>query len=140
MLAGASPWLKKGLEAMKIHDQSPNPLGPGQAGQAGQTSGARSPDSARSADKSRSSDRVGGADSLQSARGNQSTRSSGPDQVQLSNLSQELRVQVEDTPERLERVDQLRAAYRTGAYQPEAREVSKSIVEDALRSDPRTGL
>jgi hypothetical protein len=51
-----------------------------------------------------------------------------------------LRVQTEGTPERLDRVNQLRVEYQSGRYQPDSLAVSKSIVEDALRSDPKTGL
>lgn len=133
---------------MKINEQSPNPLGPGQAGGAGQAggpgqagrAGQTNPAKTGQSSSTRSTDRVSGADSSQSARGRGAVSSNEPDQVQLSSFSQELRVQTEGSPERLERVDQLRADYRAGRYQPDSFAVSKSIVADALRSDPKTGL
>lgn len=57
------------------------------------------------------------------------------DRVQLSNLSQGLRVEIEDTPERLERVAQLRDQVRTGAYQPDAADVSRKLIDEALGTE-----
>jgi flagellar biosynthesis anti-sigma factor FlgM len=55
------------------------------------------------------------------------------DRIQLSGLSQALRVETEDTPERLSKVDQLREAVQGGTYRPDAAEVGKKIIDDALQ-------
>ena len=53
------------------------------------------------------------------------------DRVQLSILSNALRADVEDTPERLERVNQLREAYQNGTYQSDSGLISKRLIDEA---------
>lgn len=82
-------------------------------------------------------ERARGADPNSANQGVRGANSSGEsDHVQLSNLSLGVRVNSEDSPERLQKVDQLRADYQAGRYQPDAQEVSKSIIQDALQ-EPR---
>jgi anti-sigma28 factor (negative regulator of flagellin synthesis) len=59
-------------------------------------------------------------------------RSEDGDSVQLSHLSTHLRLSAEDSPERLERVEQLRTLVQTGRYNPDPQELSRKIIEDAV--------
>lgn len=88
---------------------------------------------------------VGGPDRGRGAEGTKGVDGSGSrpridqktadgDRIQLSSLSQSIRVETEDTPERTQKVSELKAAVRSGNYQPDLAEVSKSVVEDALES------
>jgi anti-sigma28 factor (negative regulator of flagellin synthesis) len=82
---------------------------------------------------------VGGADRTRGAEG---VTPSGPsrteqktpdgDRVQLSLLSNVLRLESEDTPERLAKVQELRDAYRSGTYRGDAEVVSKRLIDEAL--------
>ena len=60
--------------------------------------------------------------------------SSGQDRVSLSDLSSLVRSVSGDTPERVQRISQLRAEFVSGNYQPDTAAVSRSIVDDALRA------
>jgi anti-sigma28 factor (negative regulator of flagellin synthesis) len=104
---------------MRIHD--PNVSGLGGAGGAGGAGRSNGPQGAEGVGRSR-----GG---VAPAR---SERSEDGDRIQLSGLSQELSAAEFDSPERLDRIDELRAAVRSGQYQPDAASVSKAIVADAL--------
>jgi anti-sigma28 factor (negative regulator of flagellin synthesis) len=81
---------------------------------------------------------LGGADRTQMDRtsrggGSADRRVDGSnDRVQLSDLGRQLRMANEGTPERAVRLEQLRADVQSGRYQPDAREVSQSIIKDAL--------
>ncbi len=82
---------------------------------------------------------VGGADR---SRGAEGVTQSGPsrteqktpdgDRIQLSLLSNALRVESEETPERLTKVQELREAYQSGSYQGDAEVVSKRLIDEAL--------
>lgn len=54
------------------------------------------------------------------------------DQINLSGLSQQLRALETDSPERAETVRALAAAFAAGAYQVDAAEVSRRIVDDTI--------
>ena len=81
---------------------------------------------------------VGGPDrtretGAQSGSGNRiEQRSQDGDRVQLSGLSHALRTETEDTPERLEKVAQLRADIQSGKYQPDPVQIGSKIIDDAL--------
>lgn len=78
-------------------------------------------------------DRARPVDSPSSARREEHTSPDG-DRVQLSGLSQALQLSSEDSPERVARVEQLRQAVQSGAYQPDPKAVGQSILNDALSS------
>jgi flagellar biosynthesis anti-sigma factor FlgM len=79
-------------------------------------------------------DRARGADNVQSGSGGRiEQRSQDGDRVQLSGLSHALRTETEDTPERLEKVAQLRAAVQSGQYLPDPVKVGSKIIDDALK-------
>lgn len=60
-------------------------------------------------------------------------RAEGPsDQVQLSNLSQSLNAADSESPERVARVEQLRNQVASGNYNPDAQQVSQSLVQSTL--------
>ena len=82
---------------------------------------------------------VGGAERSRAAEGATQTgterteqRTPDGDRVQLSLLSNALRSESEDTPERVQKVQELREAYQSGAYQGDAAVVSKRLVDEAL--------
>jgi anti-sigma28 factor (negative regulator of flagellin synthesis) len=78
-------------------------------------------------------DRTRGTEGVQSSLGGRiEQRSQDGDRVQLSGLSSALRTETEDTPERLEKVAQLRTAIQSGAYHPDPRAVGSRIIDDAL--------
>jgi flagellar biosynthesis anti-sigma factor FlgM len=54
------------------------------------------------------------------------------DQINLSDLSQQLRSLETDSPERTEKVRALAAAFAAGTYQVDAAEVSRRIVDDSI--------
>ena len=54
------------------------------------------------------------------------------DRIQLSRLSDTLRADSEDTPQRLAKVQQLKEAYESGTYQGDAAVVSSRLVDEAL--------
>jgi flagellar biosynthesis anti-sigma factor FlgM len=55
------------------------------------------------------------------------------DRVSLSNLSSALARVSDDTPEQIQKVAQLAAAYRSGSYKPDAGEVARGMVNDSIR-------
>lgn len=57
----------------------------------------------------------------------------GTDQVALSNLSQALRTESEDTPERTAYLDKLSKLVASGEYNPDASGIAKSMVDDLVR-------
>jgi len=59
--------------------------------------------------------------------------SAGTDRVALSNLSQALRTESEDTPERAAYLDKLSKLVAGGEYNPEASQIAKSMVDDLLK-------
>jgi anti-sigma28 factor (negative regulator of flagellin synthesis) len=59
------------------------------------------------------------------------------DHVQLSELSGRLlAIQNADSPQRAARVQKLAADYRAGRYQPDSRQTSRRIVDDAISRAP----
>jgi anti-sigma28 factor (negative regulator of flagellin synthesis) len=58
---------------------------------------------------------------------------SSTDRVELSSLSASLRAEDSESPERAAYIEQLAADYEAGQYNPDALEVSKKIIADALR-------
>jgi anti-sigma28 factor (negative regulator of flagellin synthesis) len=56
----------------------------------------------------------------------------GGDQVQLSNLSEALRAQNEDTPERVAYLEKLSRQVAGGEYKPDAEQIAKRMVDDLL--------
>ena len=57
----------------------------------------------------------------------------GSDEISLSGLSQQLRELSSDSPERQERIQALAAAFAAGTYNVDPMQVSKGIVDDALK-------
>lgn len=55
------------------------------------------------------------------------------DQIDLSGLSRALSAASSESPERVAQVEQLSETYASGNYRVDAEEVSRRIVEDALR-------
>lgn len=55
------------------------------------------------------------------------------DSVQLSSLGQALQASDVESPERLEQVDQLRGAVQSGRYEVNAEDLSRKLVDDALK-------
>ena len=102
---------------MKIHDNHLTSLG----GAGLQGTGAAGTDRTRGVD---------GANQ----NGGQRTEQRTPDgdRVQLSRLSDTLRADSEDTPERLEKVRQLKEAYQSGQYKGDSAVVSQRLVDEAL--------
>jgi flagellar biosynthesis anti-sigma factor FlgM len=81
-----------------------------------------------------STNRTGSSEAVSSGgatRRTEQTTNDG-DRIQLSGLSQALQVELEDTPERLAKVDQLREAVQSGTYQPNSAEVSKKLIDESL--------
>lgn len=72
------------------------------------------------------------AEAVQTSGGRTEQRTADGDRVQLSLLSNALRVESEDTPERLEKVQMLRQAYQSGNYQPDSAVVAKNLIDEAL--------
>ncbi|MBI4909975.1 MAG: flagellar biosynthesis anti-sigma factor FlgM [Acidobacteria bacterium] len=107
---------------MRINDA--NPLGPGGAGGIGGTGGAGA---AAGAGKAGQANKAGRATDAALVG-----KSEDGDRFQLSGLGQALRSEDLGGPERQARVEQLRAEVKSGKYHPDASEVSKSIVQDAL--------
>ncbi len=64
---------------------------------------------------------------------NQSGRSSGADDVHLSELVRSLRSLVPDSPERQERLEQLARAYANGTYQVDTEATASKIIDDSLQ-------
>ena len=62
---------------------------------------------------------------------------SSTDRVELSNLSASLRAEDGESPERAAFIEKLAADYEAGRYNPDAKEVSKKIIADALREPPK---
>ncbi|MCS7026872.1 MAG: flagellar biosynthesis anti-sigma factor FlgM [Bryobacteraceae bacterium] len=146
---------------MKIYDPSQNPLasepagqknhasnGPNQAGGPGAQpeieTTSRLPQRAARMSPRPGFDRIHSTaytrmDLTSSTRRVEPAASNQTDQVQLSNLSRELRLLSEETAERIEQVEQLRAAYRSGTYQPDITEVSRRIIDEALHTSPQAG-
>ena len=88
---------------------------------------------------------IGGAERARGAEqtqqpgsGRTAERRGDADEVQLSGLSRAVRLTTEDTPERLEKVQQLHDAVQSGQYQPDSQEVSNKLIDEALKS--RGGL
>jgi len=61
--------------------------------------------------------------------------SDSPDQVALSEMSARLRSLNVDSPERIARLDTLSADVASGRYQPDARAISRSLIDEALRHE-----
>ncbi len=101
---------------MKVHD--PNLAG-SPVNSAGSTGPGKAQQSGRLAPGSRSVTDPLAADS--------------PDQVSLSALSGRLRALSVDSPERLARLDRLAEKVRGGRYEVDAHEVSRRLVDDALK-------
>lgn len=101
---------------MKIQDS--NLTGLGGAGGAGRANGPNTADA------------VGHGRGKQG--GSRTEKSEDGDSIQLSSLSQELRAEESDSPDRLARIDQLRSDVLSGRYQPDSLQVSKAIVKDAV--------
>jgi anti-sigma28 factor (negative regulator of flagellin synthesis) len=57
----------------------------------------------------------------------------GDDQIDLSGLSQALSAASSDSPEQLAKVEKLAELYASGRYAVDSKEVSRRVVEDALR-------
>ena len=57
----------------------------------------------------------------------------GDDQIDLSGLSRALNSAQSDSPERVAKVEQLAAIYAKGNYSSDPAEISRRVVEDALR-------
>lgn len=55
------------------------------------------------------------------------------DRVQLSSLAGALSSEGADSPERMAMIEKLSADFRTGRYRPEAAEVSRRMVDEAMR-------
>jgi len=72
------------------------------------------------------------AEAAKTSGGRTEQRTPDGDRVQLSLLSNALHAEREDTPERLEKVQQLRETYRSGNYQPDSAVVAKNLVDEAL--------
>ena len=77
--------------------------------------------------RSQQSEQVTGARSSQSA-----AISGGGDEVQLSNLSRELRALEEGSPEREAHLEKLAEEYASGRYRPDTAAVSSAIIREAL--------
>jgi len=60
-------------------------------------------------------------------------RSEDGDTVQLSDLSSNLRLGAEDSPERLERVLELRQLVQSGRFNPDPHDLSRRLIDDALQ-------
>lgn len=58
----------------------------------------------------------------------------GPDRVSLSDLSSAVARAAEEGPGRAERVSQLAAAYRSGAYHANPAAVAHGLVNDSIRA------
>jgi len=62
------------------------------------------------------------------------------DEVQLSSLSEQVRVLAQTSPERSQRLERLAAAVAAGQYNVDPLEVSRGIVQDALAQEtPESG-
>ena len=85
---------------------------------------------AKAAEKTRQTTEI---DGLSQERTEQ--RTADGDRVQLSGLSQVLRSDGEESPERLDRINQLKQAYDSGQYQPDAATVSRSVVDATLKGE-----
>lgn len=55
----------------------------------------------------------------------------GGDRLSLSDLGSMVRSVSGDTPERMSRVSQVAAAYKSGNYRPDATAVAKSLINDS---------
>ena len=55
-----------------------------------------------------------------------------PAVLELSDLSRQLNVEQEGTPDRAERVVELRLDFEAGRYQPDPRAVAASLIQDAF--------
>ena len=106
---------------MKIHhDQLAGLTGAGQTGAGQKGAGVGG------AERSRA------AEALQAGVERTEQRTPDGDRVQLSVLSNALRAESEDTPERLEKVQRLKDAYQAGRYEPDPTVVAKNLVDEAL--------
>jgi len=72
------------------------------------------------------------AEAAQTSGGRTEQRTPDGDRVQLSLLSNALRADSEDTPERLQKVQELRESYRSGNYQQDSAAIAKNLIEEAL--------
>jgi len=63
-----------------------------------------------------------------SAAGSQAT-----DEIQLSGLSQTLRVLATDSPERNRRIEELSQLVESGRYEVDTQELSRRLIEDATK-------
>lgn len=81
-----------------------------------------------------STNRAGGTEGVNGSRsgGRTESTSSDGDRVQLSGLSQALRTEIEDTPERVEKVARLQEAVQSGTYQADAGVVGSKLIDEAL--------
>ena len=59
------------------------------------------------------------------------------DHVQLSNLGSQLRAEETESPERTAYLEKLSAQVKTGAYKVDSKELSKTIVNDAIKESGR---
>jgi flagellar biosynthesis anti-sigma factor FlgM len=101
---------------MKVNDNGANPLAGG-----GLSPGAKQVGGAQPVERERGVGRRAGVE----ARGD-------GDSVQLSSLGQALQAEDIDSPERLQRVEQLRNAVKAGRYEIDADQLGQKLVDDAL--------
>jgi anti-sigma28 factor (negative regulator of flagellin synthesis) len=77
---------------------------------------------------------TGRTDTVQTGRaGGYGEADTKRDRVSLSDMSSALARVADDTPEQIQKVAQLAAAYRAGNYRPGADQVARGIVNDAIR-------
>jgi len=62
-----------------------------------------------------------------------SASAGAPDEIQLSGLSQQLRVLASGSPERNQRIQELARLVESGRYEVDARDLSRRLIEDALK-------
>jgi anti-sigma28 factor (negative regulator of flagellin synthesis) len=74
------------------------------------------------------------ADTVQTGRtGAYGTNSGGQDRVSLSDLSSALARISDESPEQTQRISQLAAAYRSGAYRTDPAAVARGVVNDSIQ-------
>ncbi|MDX1980424.1 MAG: flagellar biosynthesis anti-sigma factor FlgM [Bryobacteraceae bacterium] len=97
---------------MRVHDNGTNPLAGGGVSGAG---GAQ---------------QVGGAGNAGKRQAIEN-KTEG-DSVQLSSLGRSLKAEDIDSPERQQRVEELRADFKAGRYEVDAGELGKKLIDDAI--------